>query len=109
MHVVKREASDAETIYYVYVVGADNKLIGVLTLRDLLINDDDQMITDIMTTPVMSVKVSDDQAEVAQTIRDYNFLAIPVTRSAKGADNPLDLSWAHMPRYRLHYRYTSHQ
>ena len=37
MHVVKREASDAETIYYVYVVGADNKLIGVLTLRDLLI------------------------------------------------------------------------
>ena len=79
MHVVKREASDAETIYYVYVVGADNKLIGVLTLRDLLINDDDQMITDIMTTPVMSVKVSDDQAEVAQTIRDYNFLAIPVT------------------------------
>ena len=32
-----------------------------------------------MTTPVMSVQVSDDQAEVAQTIRDYNFLAIPVT------------------------------
>lgn len=79
MHVVKREASDAETIYYVYVVSAENKLLGVLTLRDLLINADDVMITDIMTTPVMSVKVSDDQAEVAQTIRDYNFLAIPVT------------------------------
>ena len=38
MHVVKREASDAETIYYVYVVGADNRIDRCLTLRDLLIS-----------------------------------------------------------------------
>ena len=79
MHVIKREADDAETIYYVYVIGSNEKLRGVLTLRDLLTHDDDEIIEDIMTTPVMSVQVSDDQAEVAQTIRDYNFLAIPVT------------------------------
>ena len=79
MHVIKREAEDAETIYYVYVIGSNEKLIGVVTLRDLLMHDDDVMIEDIMTTPVLSVQVSDDQAEVAQTIRDYNFVAIPVT------------------------------
>jgi magnesium transporter len=79
MHVVKNEAKEAETIYYVYVIGDDNKLAGVVTLRDLLTNDDDVMIQDIMNTPVMSVQVDEDQEEVAQTIRDYNFLAIPVT------------------------------
>ena len=79
MHVIKSEALEAETIYYVYVIDDEEKLIGVLTLRDLLTNDDDTMISDIMNTPVMSVEVSEDQEEVAQTIRDYNFLAIPVT------------------------------
>ena len=56
MVAVKREASDAETIHFVYVVGADTWFDRCLTLRDLLINDDDQTITDIRTTPVMSVK-----------------------------------------------------
>ena len=79
LQVVKKEALDAETIYYIYVIEDENKLQGVLTLRDLLTNDDDVLISDLMNTPVMSVRVDEDQAEVAQTIRDYNFLALPVT------------------------------
>lgn len=79
MHVIKNAASEAETIYYVYVVDKNDSLKGVLTLRNLLVNNDDTLIEDIMNTQVMSVKASDDQEEVAQTIRDYNFLALPVT------------------------------
>ncbi|AUJ29312.1 MAG: magnesium transporter [Liquorilactobacillus hordei] len=79
LHVLKKAAVDAETIYYSYVVDADDKLIGVVTLRDLLISDDDLLIEEIMNDQVMSVKVDDDQEDVAKTIRDYNFLAIPVT------------------------------
>ncbi|KRM19223.1 Mg2+ transporter [Ligilactobacillus hayakitensis DSM 18933 = JCM 14209] len=79
MHIIKSEALEAETIYYIYVIDDEEKLVGVLTLRDLLTNDDDIMISDIMNTPVMSVQVTEDQEEVAQTIKDYNFLALPVT------------------------------
>lgn len=79
MHVIKHVASEAETIYYVYVVDKNDVLRGVLTLRNLLVSDDDTMIEDIMNTQVMSVKASDDQESVAQTIRDYNFVALPVT------------------------------
>ncbi|KRL38831.1 magnesium transporter [Liquorilactobacillus uvarum] len=79
MHVLKREAEKAETIYYTYVVDDDDRLIGVVTLRDLLISGDDMLIQEIMNDQVMSVKVDEDQEDVAKTIRDYNFLAIPVT------------------------------
>ena len=79
MDRIKKAAKDAEMIYYIYVTDLEDKLIGVLTLRDMLRNDDEAMISDIMNSQVMSVKVEDDQEDVAKTIRDYNFLAIPVT------------------------------
>lgn len=79
MNRIKKAAKDAEMIYYIYVTDLEDKLIGVLTLRDMLRNDDEAMISDIMNSQVMSVKVEDDQEDVAKTIRDYNFLAIPVT------------------------------
>ncbi|WP_057742466.1 magnesium transporter [Liquorilactobacillus capillatus] len=79
MHVLRREAKEAETIYYTYVIDDDERLIGVVTLRDLLISGDDMLIQEIMNDQVMSVKVDEDQEDVAKTIRDYNFLAIPVT------------------------------
>lgn len=79
LFVLKAAANVAETIYYVYVVDLANKLVGVISLRDLILNEEDAMIRDIMSERVLSVKVGDEQAEVAQTIRDYDFLAIPVT------------------------------
>ncbi|MFD1465716.1 magnesium transporter [Lapidilactobacillus mulanensis] len=76
---LKREAADAETIYYVYVVNADNLLVGVLTLRDLIVNDSHAKLVEVMTPNVITASVHDEQADVAQKIRDYNFIALPVT------------------------------
>ncbi|MBV7391545.1 magnesium transporter [Enterococcus alishanensis] len=79
MYVLKSEAELAETIYYTYVVNNDNQLVGVISLRDLIINDEDAMVADVMSERVISVHVGDDQEDVAQTFRDYDFLALPVT------------------------------
>jgi magnesium transporter len=79
MYVLKNQADVAETIYYVYVVDQENHLVGVISLRDLIVNDDDTMISDVLSERVISVHVGDDQEDVAQTIRDYDFLAVPVT------------------------------
>lgn len=79
MYVLKSEAAVAETIYYIYVIDQEERLVGVISLRDLIINDDDQMIQEIMSERVVSVHVGDDQEDVAQTFRDYDFLALPVT------------------------------
>lgn len=79
MYVLKNEATAAETIYYIYVVDQENRLVGVISLRDLIVNDDDAMIEEVMSERVLSVHVGDDQVDVAQTFRDYDFLALPVT------------------------------
>nr|WP_163102991.1 magnesium transporter [Peribacillus alkalitolerans] len=78
MYILKNEAPRAETIYYVYVVDEDKKLAGVISLRDLIVSDDDTMISEVMSDRVVSVSVSEDQEEVARKMRDYNFLAVPV-------------------------------
>lgn len=79
MYVLKSEAQMAETIYYTYVVNPDNQLVGVISLRDLIINDEDAMVADVMSERVIAIHVGDDQEDVAQTFRDYDFLALPVT------------------------------
>ncbi|MFD2729744.1 magnesium transporter [Enterococcus camelliae] len=78
MYVLKSQADMAETIYYIYVIDQEERLVGVISLRDLIINDDDRMIEDVMSKRVISVHVGDDQEDVAQTFRDYDFLALPV-------------------------------
>lgn len=78
MYILKNEAPRAETIYYVYVVNDEKKLIGVISLRDLIVSDDDTMISEITNDRVVSVSVGEDQEEVARKIKDYNFLAVPV-------------------------------
>ena len=78
MTVLRNEAPNAETIYYVFVVDDNHRLSGVISLRDLIISEEDTLIRDIMNERVVYVKASDDQEEVAQIMKDYNFLAIPV-------------------------------
>jgi len=75
---LKEEGPDAETIYYLYVVDRDKKLVGVLSLRDLIISSDETKIEDIMNENVYYVSVAEDQEEVAKIMRDYDFLAVPV-------------------------------
>lgn len=78
MQKLRNEAPTAETIYYIYVIDKIKKLVGVISLRDLIIADKNDTIADHMSDFVVSVSVSDDQEEVAKLMRDYDFLALPV-------------------------------
>ena len=76
---IRRQGVDKETIYTCYVTGKDRKLIGLVTVKDLLLAEDDETkIEDIMLTNVISVTTQDDQEEVALMFGKYNFLALPV-------------------------------
>ena len=75
---IRRTGIDKETIYTCYVT-KDRTLIGVVTVKDLLLcEDDDKAIEDIMIEKVISVNTHDDQEEVAQMFSKYNFMALPV-------------------------------
>ncbi|WP_249316713.1 magnesium transporter [Bacillus sp. FJAT-50079] len=78
MYILKNEAPKAETIYYVYVVDDESRLVGVISLRDLIITNDDTMISDIMYDRIVSISVGADQEEAARQMRDYDLLALPV-------------------------------
>lgn len=76
---IRKTAVDKETIYTCYVIEKDRKLVGVITIKDLLLNGrDGGIISDIMDRNVISVKTLSDQEEVAQMLSKYNFLALPV-------------------------------
>jgi len=70
--------TNAETIYYIYVIDETGNLVGVMSLRDLLLSPIDTSINDIMNTQLVSVQVNQDQEEVADVMKDYDLIAIPV-------------------------------
>ncbi len=75
---IRRQGVDKETIYTCYVT-QDRKLIGLVTVKDLLLAQDDEMlIQDIMLTNLISVTTHTDQEEVARMLGHYHFLALPV-------------------------------
>ncbi|HEY4567093.1 MAG TPA: magnesium transporter [Savagea sp.] len=78
MTILKNVAPSAETIYYIFIVNDNNRLTGVVSLRDLIIAKEDTLIRDIMNERVVSVLVSDDQEDVARRMQDYDLLAMPV-------------------------------
>lgn len=75
---IRRTGVDKETIYTCYVTDANNKLIGITTVKDLLLAEDDELVKSIMEENVISVTTLDDQEQVAQMFSNYNFLALPV-------------------------------
>ena len=75
---LRHAAPEAETVYYIYVVDADERLVGVLSLRDLVIADLKRKISSIMSRNVLSVPVEADQEEAAQLFKKYRYLALPV-------------------------------
>lgn len=68
----------AETIYYLYVVSKNHELVGVLSLRDLLLTPENTKVREAMNPKVIHVRVDEDQEEVAKIIQDYDLLAVPV-------------------------------
>ena len=77
--VVKDEA---ETVHYLYVVDRDNKLIGVVPIRTLLMAKPNATIDSIMVPEVITVQVTADQEELAEVVSKYDFVAIPVVDTA---------------------------
>ncbi len=75
---LRREAPSAETAYYVYVVDARERLVGVLSLRELIVAPPETEVRSIMRTNPVAVHVSEDQEEVARVVQKYNLLAVPV-------------------------------
>ena len=68
----------AETVYYVYVVDSAEHLVGVLSLRDLIVAQPDTPVADFMVSKVIHVHLDAEVEDIAQTLNDYNLLAVPV-------------------------------
>lgn len=75
---IRKTGTKKETIYYCYVTDPSRKLVGVISLRSILLADNDKLIGDIMTTPVKHVHTRDDQEAVARYFQDYDLTAMPV-------------------------------
>jgi len=75
---LRLEAPDKETIYYAYVVDKQRKLLGFVSLKDLILADPKLQISQIMQKDIIYAKVNDDQEEAARKIQKYNLIALPV-------------------------------
>ena len=69
---------DAETIYYVYVTDDEDRLVGVLSLRDLIVARPDVAVAEVMIPEPVTVGALADEDEVAEVVAHYNLLAVPV-------------------------------
>jgi magnesium transporter len=79
---LRRQAPSKETIYYSYVVDRSGKLVGFVSLRDLILANENTPVGEIMKTDLVSVSADADQEEAARVIRDYDLIALPVVDTA---------------------------
>ena len=75
---IRKTAIDKETIYTCYVTDDTKKLLGLVTAKDLMLAKKSAKIADVMTENVIYAHTEDDKEEVARTISDYGFLALPI-------------------------------
>ena len=75
---MRENALDAETIYYIYVVDNDEKLVGVLSLRELITARDSVIVEDLMSENIISIDVEEDREEAVRLVSKYDLIAIPV-------------------------------
>lgn len=80
---IKREGIDKETIYTLYVTDDYRRLIGILSLRELIVAPAETKISELMRSEVVYVHTHDDQEDVANLFRKYGFEAIPVVDNEK--------------------------
>ncbi len=81
--LLREQAPQAEMVYYLFVVDSDDRLVGVVSLRDLVTSDPNARLEDIMDEDVIEVSVDADQEAVAQIIAKYDLLAVPVVDNDK--------------------------
>ena len=75
---IRKIGFDSETIYSAYVISKSRKLLGIVSIKDLLLNSKDSIIGDIMDENIIFANTLDDKEEVALQINKYDLLAIPV-------------------------------
>lgn len=78
IEALRNMESEAETIYYVYVTDYIGTLVGVLSLREIIMSKPDRLVSEVMQSNVIYVNVNMDQEEVAKAVAKYDLLAIPV-------------------------------
>ncbi|MDY0390265.1 magnesium transporter [Desulfobulbus oligotrophicus] len=78
IELLRKVAPDKETIYYTYVVDKDRKLLGLVSLRELIVAHRDARVNDIMNPEVIFARVDDDQEDVARKMQKYDLIALPV-------------------------------
>lgn len=75
---IKKEGMDSETIYTCYVKSAGRKLEGIVSLRTLVVSDDDSTIAELMHKDIVDINVYEDQEAVSEKFKKYGFIAMPV-------------------------------
>lgn len=75
---IREKREEVENLYYIWVVDDLGRLVGVISLKDLVLEPTDRKISDIMNPEVISVHVDTDQEEVARLVKKYDLVAIPV-------------------------------
>lgn len=75
---IRRIGEDKETIYVCFVISADRKLEGIVTVKDLLLNDDNTIIENLMDTNVIFASTTEDQESVSEKFSDYDLMTMPV-------------------------------
>lgn len=75
---IRRIGEDKETIYVCFVISADRRLEGIVTVKDLLLSDDDTVIEDLMDRNVIFATTTEDQESVSEKFSDYDLMALPV-------------------------------
>ena len=78
INMLRLEAPDTETIYFAYVLDEARKLLGVVSLKQLILAQEEQHVSELMATNLVSAYVDADQDEAAKTIARYDLLALPV-------------------------------
>ncbi len=81
INFIRKNAGEVETVYYIYVVDQLNRLLGVLSLRDILSSDNDTKIEKIMIKTLITVREKIDQEEVARILETSDLIALPVVDS----------------------------
>ncbi|WP_087016804.1 magnesium transporter [Thaumasiovibrio subtropicus] len=79
INTLRRIAPDAETVYHAYIVDETRKLIGTVSLRDLILAAPSQTLRQLMVTDVISVTCDTDKEKVSQIVAHYDLMAVPVT------------------------------
>ena len=77
----RKDAEEIETVYYIYIIDDKEKLIGVTSLKDLLLAGPDQKLSEIMETKLKTVSPETDDMVAAEIISKYNIVALPVVDS----------------------------